>query len=77
MLTPKSQLPANGILNNKLDVQEAAAYLGIAGNTLRVWAQKGKLRHTKVGWRYFFDVADLDAMLTVTEPTLPQNDEII
>jgi excisionase family DNA binding protein len=56
-------------LDEYLRIGEAAAYLGVAKNTLRNWAAAGKVashRHPVSGYRLFL-VRDLDELLTRTE----------
>ena len=49
------------IPKQKLNTQEAAAYLGIQPNTLEVWRCKHKgPRYAKLGTRVLYDKADLD-----------------
>lgn len=46
----------------KLNTEEAAAYLGIKRNTLEVWRCKHKgPRYSKIGTRVLYDVNDLEA----------------
>ena len=45
------------------DVVEAAAYLGIAPDTLRGWRRLGRIAFYKIGSRVLFSQADLDAYL--------------
>ncbi|MDR1668814.1 MAG: helix-turn-helix domain-containing protein [Oscillospiraceae bacterium] len=40
---------------------EAAAYLGVCVDTLMSLLHKGEVRGFRVGWRWKFDVCDLDA----------------
>lgn len=56
-------------LDEYLRIGEAAAYLGVAKNTLRNWASAGKItahRHPISGYRLFL-VRDLDELLARTE----------
>ena len=56
-------------LDEYLRIGEAAAYLGVAKNTLRNWAAAGKVaarRHAVSGYRLFL-VEDLDRLLERTE----------
>jgi len=56
-------------LDAYLRIGEAAAYLGVAKNTLRNWAAAGKViahRHPISGYR-LFKVTDLDQLLEQTE----------
>ena len=49
----------------KLNTEEAAAYLGIRPNTLEVWRCKHKgPRYSKIGTRVLYDVDDLEAFFT-------------
>lgn len=49
----------------KLNTEEAAAYLGIKSNTLEVWRCKHKgPRYSKLGSRVLYDVDDLEAFFT-------------
>ncbi len=41
--------------------KEAAAYLGVCVDTLMSLLQKGELRGFRIGWRWKFDVRDLEA----------------
>lgn len=56
-------------LDGYLKVGEAAAYLGVARNTLRNWAEAGKImvhRNAVNGYR-LFKKSDLDELLKQTE----------
>ena len=49
----------------KLNTEEAAAYLGIRPNTLEVWRCKHKgPRYSKIGTRVLYDMDDLEAFFT-------------
>ena len=49
----------------KLNTEEAAAYLGIRPNTLEVWRCKHKgPRYSKIGTRVLYDVDDLESFFT-------------
>ena len=49
------------IPKQKLNTQEAAAYLGIQPNTLEVWRCKHKgPRYAKLGSRVMYDIEDLE-----------------
>lgn len=49
----------------KLNTEEAAAYLGIRPNTLEVWRCKHKgPRYSKLGARVLYDLDDLEAFFT-------------
>lgn len=51
-------------VKQKLNTQEAAAYLGVQPNTLEVWRCKNKgPRYYKLGTRVIYDRDDLDAFL--------------
>ncbi|MFH1924681.1 MAG: helix-turn-helix domain-containing protein [Planctomycetota bacterium] len=59
-------------LHQYLRIKDAAAYLGVARNTLRNWEAAGKI---KVRWhpmnRYrLFKVSDLDKLLRKTEQSV-------
>jgi excisionase family DNA binding protein len=48
----------------------AARRIGITENTLRSWAQSGKVAHIRMpNGRLRFRVSDLDAMVQVIEPS--------
>ncbi len=49
----------------KLNTQEAAAYLGLKPNTLEVWRCKHKgPRYSKLGTRVIYDLEDLESFFT-------------
>ena len=49
----------------KLNTEEAAAYLDIRPNTLEVWRCKHKgPRYSKIGTRVLYDVNDLESFFT-------------
>lgn len=51
--------------SQKLNTQEAAAYLGIQPNTLEVWRCKHKgARYAKLGTRVLYDLKDLEEFFT-------------
>ena len=53
------------INKQKLNTEEAAAYLGIRPNTLEVWRCKHKgPRYSKIGTRVLYDVNDLEAFFS-------------
>lgn len=56
------------LISGKLDATEASQLTGLSANTLRVYAKKGKIRHLKIGVRFFFDRADLLSLIQVVEP---------
>lgn len=48
-------------MEQKMNTQQAAAYLGLQPNTLEVWRCKHKgPRYSKLGTRVLYDRADLD-----------------
>ena len=53
-----------------LRLGKAARYLGVHTNTLRRWAEDGKVPFVRIGKRgdRRFRPADLDALLTPTDP---------
>ena len=56
-------------LDEYLRIRAAAAYLGVAPNTLRNWEAAGKIvvcRHPVNNYR-LFKVSDLDKLLKITE----------
>jgi MerR family copper efflux transcriptional regulator len=56
-------------LDEYLRIGEAAAYLGVAKNTLRNWVAAGRIpahRHPISGYRLFL-VSDLEELLRLTE----------
>ena len=56
-------------LDEYLRISEAAAYLGVCGNTLRNWEASGKItvcRHPVNNYR-LFKASDLDKLLKMTE----------
>lgn len=68
------------LLDNKLDANAGAALTGLSANTLRVYARTGRLRHTKVLSRYFFDEKDLMALFKSKPGTIssePHNNDTI
>ena len=59
-------------LNDCLKTAEAAQLLGVAQNTLRKWAEQGKIpmsRKPANGYR-LFKRADLETLLKQAEPTV-------
>jgi len=63
-------------LDEYLRISEAAAYLGVCGNTLRNWEAAGKItvhRHPLNNYR-LFKVSDLNNLLKITE--LPAQSEL-
>lgn len=60
----------------KLNTQEAAAYLGVQPNTLEVWRCKHKgPRYAKLGRRVLYDIKDLEAFFASRSiETLESND---
>lgn len=57
-------------VENLLKTKDAAKYLGVHHETMKVYRDVGyhgkKLRAIKVGGRYWYDPADLDAWMTPT-----------
>lgn len=53
------------MLQQKLNTQEAAQFLGLQANTLEVWrCQKRGPKYSKVGRRVLYDINDLEAYFT-------------
>jgi len=46
-----------------LDLQDAAAFLGVQPRTVRAWAAAGKLPHYRVGWLLKFRRDELEDWL--------------
>ena len=56
---------SDALSNRLLTRKEAARYLGVAAQTLAVWACMGRysLPHVKIGHRVFYKKVDLDAFI--------------
>jgi len=53
----------NRIVCEWLSTKEAALYLGVSSNALRIWVCRGKVRTYKLGNRLKFRVSDLKNLL--------------
>jgi excisionase family DNA binding protein len=49
--------------SRRVDLQEAAEYLGVAPRTLRRLKDRDRIRYYKLGAKVVFDTADLDEYL--------------
>lgn len=62
----------NGLFDNRitgewLSTKEAASYLGISANALRILVHRGRVQAHKLGSRLKFKIKDLRASLTKRE----------
>ena len=60
-----SAAPATTLANGRrlLDVNEAAAYLGVQPKTIRNWVSAARIPSVKLGRCLRFDVRDLDRLI--------------
>ena len=59
-----AQIFENEIERKWLNTEEAARYLSITANALRIMVFNGKVKHSKFGRRLRFKVQDLEALFT-------------
>lgn len=57
---------------NRLTVEEVAAILHAEARTVRLWTRAGHLRGCKVGRRWLYEQADVDAFIDKGQSRAPE-----
>lgn len=63
-----SKYETNEVDPQRMSADQAAAYLNVSGGFVRTMAKQGRIRHQRIGSRYFFNQIDLDTLLAPIEP---------
>ena len=69
MATARPHLVPKSVEPLAVDLERAAALIGVAARTLRKWASERKLPSIKLGNRLLFSVADLQDFLAAHRRT--------
>jgi excisionase family DNA binding protein len=68
------KMEQGGGMQGLLSVRDAAAYLGVARQTLFNWINKGRITYTKLGSRVLFRCQDLEKF--INSRTIPAKNDL-